>query len=151
MPCTAKVPVIALEPGRSIVADSGITLYRRFDKHIEGFRSYVSIDSGMTEIPLRALSVKIRNPPRQQSREERPSSALCRQCCESGDLIGENLNVQLVSRGDVIAVLVTGAYNYSMASNYNRLPRPAVVMIRDGEPYVAVRRESFDDLLRLDI
>ena len=76
---------------------------------------------------------------------------LAGRCCESGDLIGENLAVQPVSRGDIIAVLVTGAYNYSMASNYNRLPRPAVVMIRNGEPYVAVRRESYDDLLRLDI
>lgn len=72
-------------------------------------------------------------------------------CCESGDLIQEDILLQRPERGDILAVLVTGAYNYSMASNYNRIPRPPVVMISDGKPYVAVKRESFEDLIRNDV
>ena len=72
-------------------------------------------------------------------------------CCESGDLIQENVKIKRPERGDKIAVLVTGAYNYSMASNYNRIPRPPVVMISpDGDDYIAVRRETYEDLINLD-
>jgi len=72
-------------------------------------------------------------------------------CCESGDLIAENTNIQKCTKGDILAVLVTGAYNYSMASNYNRIPRPPVVMVKDGNSYVAVKRESYEDLIRNDL
>ena len=72
-------------------------------------------------------------------------------CCESGDLLGENMKLQKAQRGDILAVLVTGAYNYSMASNYNRIPRPPVILVRDGEARIAVKRESFEDLVRNDI
>ena len=72
-------------------------------------------------------------------------------CCESGDLLAENIMLQTPEKGDILAVEVTGAYNYSMASNYNRLPRPALVALRNGEDRVAVRRESFEDLIRNDI
>ena len=72
-------------------------------------------------------------------------------CCESGDLIGEDMELQEASRGDILAVLVTGAYNYSMASNYNRLPRPPVILVKDGEPRVAVRRETYEDLVHNDL
>ena len=72
-------------------------------------------------------------------------------CCESGDLIGEDMPLQRPHRGDTLAVLCTGAYNYSMASNYNRLPRPPVILVRDGKARLAVRRETFADLVRLDV
>jgi diaminopimelate decarboxylase len=72
-------------------------------------------------------------------------------CCESGDLIGENMEIQKCEVGDIIAVCATGAYNYSMASNYNRLQKPAVVFVKGGEDRLAVKRESLDDLLRNDI
>ena len=72
-------------------------------------------------------------------------------CCESGDLIQEDVLLPEMQRGDMVAVLTTGAYNYSMASNYNRIPRPPVVMLGKDGPYVAVRRESFDDLLNYDM
>jgi hypothetical protein len=78
-------------------------------------------------------------------------ATLAGRCCESGDLLGENMELQKTRRGDVLAVLVTGAYNYSMASNYNRIPRPPVIMLRDGEARVAVRRESYEDLTRNDL
>ena len=72
-------------------------------------------------------------------------------CCESGDLIQENVYIPHPVRGDYLAVATTGAYNYSMASNYNRLPRPPVIMVKDGESRVVVRRESYEDLIRNDI
>ena len=72
-------------------------------------------------------------------------------CCESGDLIQEHTPLQQAEVGDILAVFSTGAYNYSMASNYNRIPRPALVMVKDGEPYVAVRRETYEDLVRCDL
>jgi len=72
-------------------------------------------------------------------------------CCESGDLIQEDVKLAYCERGDILAVLVTGAYNHSMASNYNRLPRPPIIMIKDGNPYTLVRRESYDDLLRNEL
>ena len=72
-------------------------------------------------------------------------------CCESGDLLGENVPIQKAEAGDILAVLVTGAYNYSMASNYNKLPRPPIVAIKNGEDRVVVRRETYEDLLKLDV
>jgi diaminopimelate decarboxylase len=72
-------------------------------------------------------------------------------CCESGDLIQEDVAMPEMKRGDLVAVLTTGAYNYSMASNYNRIPRPPIVMIGENGPYVAVRRESYEDLLNCDL
>ena len=76
---------------------------------------------------------------------------LAGRCCESGDLLGENMELQSAERGDILAVLVTGAYNYSMASNYNRIPRPPVIMVKDGEARVAVRRETYEDIVRNDV
>ena len=79
-------------------------------------------------------------------------ASLVGRCCESGDIIQENVMFpESIMRSDIVAVLTTGAYNYSMASNYNRLPRPALVMIRDGEPFVAVRRETYEDVVRNDV
>jgi diaminopimelate decarboxylase len=78
-------------------------------------------------------------------------ATLAGRCCESGDLLGENMKIQRAERGDILAVLVTGAYNYSMASNYNRIPRPPVILVKDGKARVAVKRESFEDLVRNDI
>ena len=72
-------------------------------------------------------------------------------CCESGDLIGEGMQIQDVHPGDIIAVLATGAYNYAMSSNYNRIPRPPVVMLRGGQARVVVKRETYEDLVRNDL
>ena len=143
-----------MEPGRSIVAAAGATLYTCGSvKEIEGFRNYVSVDGGMTDNPRYTLyqsQYTVIN----ASRASAPADFECTlagRCCESGDLLAEGIKIAVPERGDVIAVLVTGAYNYSMASNYNRVPRPPVVLIRDGEPYVAVRRETFEDVISLDV
>ena len=148
------VPVILMEPGRSIVADSGLTVYSVGSvKTITGYKSYVSIDGGMPDNPRYALyesdySLLIAN---KADRAPDFCATVAGRCCESGDLIQEDVDLVRPERGDYLAVLVTGAYNFSMASNYNRLPRPPVVMLRDGGDYVAVKRETYEDLIRNDI
>ena len=148
------MPKVILEPGRSLVAAAGATLYTVGSvKNIPDFRTYVSVDGGMPDNPRYALygsqyTALIAN----KANEERTLRAtIAGRCCESGDLIGENMDIQNAERGDILAVLVTGAYNHSMASNYNRLPRPPIVMVKDGAAQLAVRRESFDDLCRNDV
>lgn len=150
-----SLPKILMEPGRSIVADQGITLYTAGGlKEITGFKNYVSIDGGMPDNPRYALyqsPYTVVN----ASKADKPADYVCTvagRCCESGDLIQENVSLAKPEKGDLIAVLATGAYNYSMASNYNRIPRPAIVLVdKNGRDYVGVRRESLDDLLRNDI
>lgn len=150
-----SVPFICLEPGRSIVADSGITVYTVGTlKKIEGYKNYVSVDGGMTDNPRFALySSRYTVVP--ATGLSRPRDMICSvvgRCCESGDILQEQVQLPSdVKRGDLICVLTTGAYNYSMASNYNRICRPPVVMIKDGKPYLAVKRESLDDIVKNDI
>ena len=148
------MPKIILEPGRSLVAAAGITLYTVGAlKEIPGFKNYISVDGGMPDNPRYALyqstyTALIAN----KANEPKDYRAtIAGRCCESGDLIGENMDIQKAERGDILAVLVTGAYNYSMASNYNRIPRPPVILVKDGEARVAVRRETFEDLIRNDV
>ena len=149
-----KMPRVILEPGRSLVAAAGATLYTVGSvKEITGFRNYISVDGGMPDNPryalyqsqYTALIANRANAPRDYV------ATLAGRCCESGDLLGENMKIQKAQRGDILAVLVTGAYNYSMASNYNRIPRPPVILVRDGKARIAVNRESFEDIVRNDI
>ena len=147
------MPKILMEPGRSIVADAGMTLYSVGTiKEITGYKNYVSIDGGMTDNPRFALygskyTVLLAN--RMNEKADFTCDVVGR-CCESGDIIQPDITMPKPVRGDIVAVTTTGAYNYSMASNYNRIPRPAVVMLSDGKDYVAVKRESFEDLVRND-
>ena len=149
-----KMPKILMEPGRSIVADAGMTLYTAGTvKSIPGYKNYLSVDGGMTDNPRFALygssyTVLLANRPKDEA--DFYCSVVGR-CCESGDIIQENVSLPHPKRGDTVAVLTTGAYNYSMASNYNRIPRPPVVMIHNKKDYVAVRRESLEDLIANDI
>ena len=149
-----EVPVILMEPGRSIVADAGMTLYHVSGiKQIPGFKNYVAINGGMTDNPRYTLyQAEYTILPANRMNDEADfvcTIAGC--CCESGDLIQEDVAMPEMKRGDLVAVLTTGAYNYSMASNYNRVPRPPIVMIGENGPYVAVRRESYEDLLNCDL
>ena len=147
------MPHINLEPGRSIVAGAGLTLYTVGTvREIPSFRNYVSVDGGMPDNPRYTLYGSIYTPVianRASEIADYPCTIAGR-CCESGDLLAENAMIQRCSRGDILAVLVTGAYNYSMASNYNRIPRPPVVIVKDGTSYIAVERERYSDLVRLD-
>ena len=147
-------PFMMLEPGRSIVGSSGITLYTVGSiKEIPNIRTYVAVDGGMTDNPRYALyqseyEAVVAN------KADQPKTmkvTLAGKCCESGDLLGENMPIQQVESGDLVAVLSTGAYNYSMASNYNRLCRPAVVMAKDHASRVIVKRETMEDLVSNDL
>ena len=148
-------PAILMEPGRSIVADAGMTLYTvGMVKRIPGYKNYVSIDGGMADNPRFAL-YQSRYTCLPANKMDEPCDMTCSvvgRCCESGDIIQENVQMPTsISRGDVVAVCTTGAYNYSMASNYNRLPRPPIVMLTGGRSYIAVRRETVEDIVRLDL
>ncbi len=146
-------PTVLMEPGRSIVADAGMTLYSvGGTKTIPGYKSYVSVDGGMPDNPRYALYGSAYTVVNASSadRERDLVATIAGRCCESGDILQENVSLASPARGDILAVLVTGAYNYSMASNYNRIPRPPVVMLRDGDSRIVVRRETYADLMSLD-
>ncbi|MBE6948873.1 MAG: diaminopimelate decarboxylase [Ruminococcaceae bacterium] len=149
-----RQPILLMEPGRSIVADAGVTLYTvNSTKTIPGYKSYIAVDGGMGDNPRFALygakhSALIAN------KASEPADFHCTlagRCCESDDVICEDIDIQKAERGDIAAVLTTGAYNYSMASNYNRVCRPPIVMLKGGEDRVVVRRETFDDLTACDL
>ena len=149
------LPRISLEPGRSIVADAGLTVYTVGTvKRIPGYKSYVSVDGGMTDNPRFALygSPYTILPVFGEAGENYELCSVVGRCCESGDILQENVPMpKNIQRGNLLACLTTGAYHYSMASNYNRIPRPPVVMLNNGESYVAVKREAIEDLARLDM
>jgi diaminopimelate decarboxylase len=151
-----SLPSVRMEPGRSIVANAGMTLYTAGTvKRIPGYKNYVSIDGGMTDNPRYALyksAYTVCLASRMNSQAPTFKCTIAGRCCESGDLIQENVTLPAdITRGDIIAVLTTGAYNYSMSSHYNRLPKPPVVMLKNGEDYIAVRRETPEDVCRNDI
>ena len=149
-----NLPIVLMEPGRSIVADAGMTLYTvGGTKEIPGYKNYVSVDGGMTDNPRYTLyespyTIAIAN-----KADEAPAKeyTVGGRCCESGDLIQENVKLPKAEKGDILAVMTTGAYNYSMSSHYNRIPNPPVVMLNKGESYVAVKRETYADLMKNDL
>lgn len=148
-------PVIHMEPGRSIVADAGMTLYTAGTvKKIRGYKNYVSIDGGMTDNPRYAL-YQSRYTVLTANKMDKAAVLKCDlvgRCCESGDIIQpEVMFPEDIGRGDTVAVLTTGAYNYSMASNYNRIGRAPIVMINKDNDYLAVKRETLEDMARNDI
>ena len=147
-------PFIIIEPGRSVAGPAGITLYQVGSiKEIPNVRTYVAIDGGMTDNPRYALyqsEYELVVASRAGDARTR-TVTLAGKCCESGDLIGKDMSTQEIQEGDIVAVLATGAYNYSMASNYNRIPRPAVVMVKDGQSRIVVKRETLEDLVKNDI
>ena len=148
------LPKMVLEPGRSLVADAGMTIYTVGSvKSIPGYKNYVSIDGGMPDNPRYALyqsPYTVYNASRAAAEADFPCSVVGR-CCESGDIIQEGVVLAKPQRGENIAVAVTGAYNYSMASNYNRIPRPLILLLSGGKAKVAVRRESNEDMIRNEV
>lgn len=149
-----QVPFIIIEPGRSIAGAAGITLYTVGGiKNIPNVRTYLSIDGGMTDNPRYILyqsnyEILVANKANMPKNFE---VTVAGKCCESGDLIQENAMIQTPSVGDTLAVLSTGAYNYSMASNYNRIPKPPIVMVNGKESRVVVKGETFADMCRNDV
>lgn len=149
-----EMPTVYMEPGRSIVADAGVTLYTTGGiKEVKGYRNYVTVDGGMTDNPRYALYKSEYTVLNASRASENPDfeCTIAGRCCESGDRVAEDIKIAKPERGEIVAVLTTGAYNYSMASNYNRIPRPAMVMIKDGSSRLVIKRESFEDLLRNEL
>lgn len=148
------MPKIMIEPGRAIVGPAGTTLYKVGSiKDIPGVRKYVSIDGGMSDNIRPALygskySAMVANKAGKSSEE---LVSIAGKCCESGDMLIWDIKLPKVMPGDIIAVFSTGAYNYSMASNYNMTPKPAVVFVRNKKAKLMVKRESYDDLLKNEI
>ncbi len=148
-----KAPKLMIEPGRSIVGEAGITLYTvGAIKEIPGLRKYVAIDGGMFDNPRFCLYESKYTALLAGRANEQPTEfvSIAGKCCESGDLIGVNMALPRAERGEILAVLSTGAYNYSMASNYNRNPIPPAVLVKDGKADYIVKPQSYEDLVRND-
>lgn len=149
-----KKPVVIIEPGRSIVAEAGMTLYTVGSiKDVPGLRKYVAVDGGMPDNIRPALyDAKYEGVIANKADEPKDDViAVAGKCCESGDILIKDGYFAKAERGDVLAVFATGAYGYSMANNYNKLPFPAVVLVNDGKAEVIVRRQTNEDLLRNDL
>lgn len=146
---------VSVEPGRSIVASAGVTVYTVGTvKPVNGIRTYISVDGGMSDNPRPVLygSGYEAFDPARMSADRTDSARIVGKHCESGDILVESAAVAPnVSVGDLLVMPVTGAYGYSMASNYNKVMRPAVVFVSKGESRLVVRRETYDDLVRLDL
>lgn len=148
------MPEIWIEPGRSLIGDAGTTLYTAGSrKEVPNTRTYLAVDGGMSDNIRPALYgakyTAITANRVNEAHEDKVTIA--GKCCESGDKLIEEAYLASPTEGDIVAIFCTGAYNYSMASNYNRLPKPAVVFCENGEHRLAVRRETYEDLIRLDL
>jgi len=148
------MPKILIEPGRSIVAEAGITLYTIGNiKEIPGIRKYLITDGGMADNPRPILyEAKYEGVLVNKINSNLPEEVvtIAGKCCESGDILIKDLKLPSASVGDLLAVFSTGAYHYSMSSNYNRLPRPAIVLVNQGKDDVIVKKETYTDIVRND-
>jgi len=147
-------PEVWIEPGRSMVGDAGTTLYTvGTSKQIPGVRKYIAVDGGMTDNPRPALyQSKYEAVLANRATEEATETvSIAGKCCESGDMLIWDVELPEAEKGDILAVFCTGAYNYAMASNYNRIRRPAVVFVKDGQADLVVKRESLEDIVGNDV
>ncbi|WP_404428426.1 diaminopimelate decarboxylase [Sutcliffiella horikoshii] len=149
-----KMPEIWIEPGRSLVGDAGTTIYSvGSKKEIPNIRHYLAIDGGMTDNIRPALYQAKYEAVLANRVEDEPDDkvSIAGKCCESGDMLIWDLPLPKANHEDYLAVFCTGAYGYAMANNYNRITKPAVVFVEDGEAQLVIRRETFEDLVRLDL
>lgn len=148
------VPRVVVEPGRAIVGPAGTTLYTvGSQKDIPGIRKYIAVDGGMGDNPRPALygskyEAILANKALQHPEE---TVSIAGKCCESGDMLIWDISLPRVKPGDILAVSATGAYNYSMSMNYNRIPRPAMVLVGNGQADLIIERETYEDLIRYDV
>lgn len=148
------LPKLFVEPGRSIVGEAGTTLYTvGSEKHVPGIRKYVSVDGGMMDNLRTALYEAKYEAVVANRKDKEPTEvvSIAGKACESGDMLIWDIKLPVLQRGDILAVLSTGAYHYSMSNNYNRFPRPPVVFVGDGKADLVVARESYEDIVRNDI
>ncbi|WEG11437.1 diaminopimelate decarboxylase [Pullulanibacillus sp. KACC 23026] len=149
-----QTPEVWIEPGRSIVGEAGTTLYKLgSSKTIPGVRKYVSVDGGMTD-NIRPSLYGAKYEAVIANRADEPNVetvSVAGKCCESGDMLIWDLPLPTPAAGDVLAVFCTGAYGYSMANNYNRIGRPAVIFVENEKDYLVVERETYEDLIKKDL
>lgn len=148
------IPFILMEPGRSISAPAGLTLYTvGAIKDIKNVRKYIAVDGGMADNPRFIMYDAEYSAVVANKANETPDDlvTIAGKCCESGDLLIRDTKLQKAESGDVLAVLATGAYNYSMASNYNRIPRPAMVSVSGSKAKIIVKRETYEDVIKNDV
>lgn len=149
-----KLPQIIVEPGRSIIATAGTTLYTIGSiKEIPAVRKYLAVDGGMTDNIRPALygaeyEAVLAN---KANRKEGELVTIAGKCCESGDILIHDINLPVAESGDILAISCTGAYTYAMSNNYNSLPRPAIVLVKGGQADLIIQRESYEDLLKNDV
>ena len=149
-----KKPYLMLEPGRSIVGEAGITIYTAGRiREIKDVKNFIAIDGGMFENPRFALYQAKYTvvAPTKMNESATKKYTIAGKCCESGDIIAEDVMLPNIVEGDLLAVLSTGAYNYSMASNYNRNFIPLVVSVKDGKSKIIVKKQTLKDLVRNDV
>lgn len=149
-----KTPRVIVEPGRAIVGPAGITLYTiGSSKEVPGIRQYIAVDGGMTDNPRPALygSKYLAMIANKANHDATELVSIAGKCCESGDMLIWDAKLPPVESGDILAVFATGAYNYAMSSNYNRLPRPAMVLVKDGKSHLILKRETYQDIVRNDL
>ena len=150
-----KKPKLYLEPGRSTICTSGVTIYKIGNiKHIPNIRTYVAVDGGMTDNIRPALygakySAVLAN--KMNSNEELKKVRVVGKLCESGDILIDEIKLPNPQKDDILCVFNTGAYNYSMSSNYNRVKKPAMILVNNSQSDIIVNRETFEDLTRNDI
>ena len=147
------LPRLLCEPGRSLVGPSTVTAYTAGgSKEIPNIRTYLTVDGGMSDNP-RPITYQAPYTPVLANRPEAPATqtvTVAGKHCESGDVLLKDVEMPAIAPGEIVVILATGAYNYSMASNYNRLPRPAAVLVREGAADIIIERETYEDLLRQD-
>ena len=148
-----ETPSLFIEPGRSIISTAGVTLYTLgSSKQVPKGKKYFAIDGGMADNPRPSMyqaeySARLANKPEQQPFED---VTIAGRFCESGDILIKNIKLPEIEEGDILCVYNTGAYNYSMASNYNRVQRPAMVLVNNSQSDIIVKRETLDDLISHD-
>lgn len=147
-------PAVVIEPGRSIAAEAGVQLYKIGQiKDIKGVRKYVSVDGGMTD-NIRPALYQAKYTALLANRADEGGEdvvTVCGKCCESGDILIRDIKLPEAKTGDILAVKSTGAYGYSMASNYNKLPIPAVVFLKEGQSRLVVRRQTYEDMISREL
>ena len=149
-----KRPTIVIEPGRSMVGEAGMTLYTVGSiKNIRGVRKYVSVDGGMTDNLRPALYQASYNAiiANKAAKAKDDLVTICGKCCESGDILIKDIYLPKSDTGDILAIYSTGAYGYSMASNYNKNPIPAVVLLKDGRDELIIKRQSYEDIIKNEL
>ncbi|MFW5996035.1 MAG: diaminopimelate decarboxylase [Halanaerobiaceae bacterium] len=148
------LPEIIVEPGRSVVGTAGTTLYTAGSiKQVPGMSKYIAVDGGMTDNIRPALYDAVYDAfvANKGNKEATQVVTIAGKCCESGDILVKDAELPAVEPGDIIAITATGAYTYPMASNYNGIPRPAVILVNDGQAEVIIARESYADMIKNDL